>query len=143
MILSLLVPTNTLIKGYLKNKYLSINEIFSSKKSGMLLKKILTVESLLYTGAGAGASNKTDRLRNMLVFHDFSLLFLFQNDHPSFEPKTILHLQPFRQYFSKYASSAFESARYNKDAQDNYSSYWFPAVIPALYRITDLLFGQV
>ena len=46
MIFSSLFPT--LIKGYLKNKYLYINEIFLVRKKGRCFKKMLMVESLLF-----------------------------------------------------------------------------------------------
>ena len=56
MIFSLLVPT--LIKGYLKNKYVQINEIFIVRKKECCKKKCFIVESLLFIGAGAGAGEK-------------------------------------------------------------------------------------
>ena len=69
---SLLVPI--LIIGYLKNKYLYINEIFLVRKKGRCFKKMLMVKSLrFFMGAGAGADakntrsrtrSKMDRLRN-------------------------------------------------------------------------------
>ena len=53
MLFSSLVPTLT--KGYLKNEYLKINDIFLVKKE-WLKKKNLMVESLLFCGSWSSGS---------------------------------------------------------------------------------------
>ena len=60
MLFSWFIPT--LIKGYLKSKYLKINYFFQME-GGLLIKKI-TVESLLFIEAGAGAGEKKTQIRS-------------------------------------------------------------------------------
>ena len=66
MIFSSLVPTSTMIKSYLKNKYLTLNEIFLVMKKRRCFKKKLMAESLLYLGARAGAVEKNTRSRSKM-----------------------------------------------------------------------------
>ena len=61
MLFSWFIPT--LIKGYLKSKYLKINYFFEMEGVMLLIKKI-TVESLLFIEAGAGAGEKKTQIRS-------------------------------------------------------------------------------
>ena len=104
MIFSLLAPT--LIKVYLKNKYLQLNEVFLARKVGMLIKTNFMIESLLFIGVGAGAGEKNTRSWSRLRNTDNS--------------STVRNMSQWR-FFLILASS--ELAEINIYSKDNFGSF--------------------